>query len=349
MPSAQQVAWAKTRVAAMVGSALAILSAMVYLLIGGSDAFRPADHVYTHMVDLQGLAKGSPVRFNGIHVGEVTSVKLSHLADPQKVVEVEMSILDRYIKSIPQDSTVAVAADTVIGDKFADINEGKSSGHVQPGGELASPPRPEINKADIINEAHQVLARMDSLFADIESGQGEFGKFFNNEEIYSRALGTVTGFQEQMRSIRSGKSPMGRLLYDESSYEQIRAPIKRVNEKLAELDSGQTPASKLLKDSAQYDQVRKSIADLNRNLEQINSGKGGASLLKNDEAYIRISKMLGHLEAQIDAFNAGEGPLGHLMLDSTLYDNLRGVTARLQSLLNDLRGNPRKFLRKKVF
>ncbi|PYT24621.1 MAG: hypothetical protein DMG57_28405 [Acidobacteria bacterium] len=349
MPSAQQVAWAKTRVAAMVGSALAILSAMVYVLVGGSDFFRPSEPVRTHMVDLQGLAKGSPIRFNGIRVGEVKAVRLSHLNDPQKVVEVDMSILDRYISSIPEDSTVTVAADTVIGDKFADINQGKSPQHLQPGGELVSPPRQEINKADIINEAHQVMSRMDGLFADIEAGRGEFGKFFKEEEVYNRALGNVVRFQSQMRSILATESQMGRLLYDESSYEEILAPIRRVNQKLAELDAGQSTGGKFLKNSAQYDQVHKSIADLNRNLAQLNSGKKGAALLKNDEAYNRIYKMLVNLETQIDAFNAGEGPLGHMMVNSSLYDNLQGVTASLQILLNDLRGNPRKFLRKKLF
>jgi len=349
MPSAQQVAWAKTRVAAMVGSALAILSAMVYVLAGGSDAFRPAEPVRTYMVDLQGLAKGSPIRFNGIRAGEVKAVRLSHLNDPQKVVEVDMSILDRYINSIPEDSTVAVAADTVIGDKFADINAGKSPRHIRPGGELLSPPRQEINKADIINEARQVLSRMDALFADIEAGRGEFGKFFKDDQFYTRAVAEVVEFQNQMRSISTIESRMGRLLYDEASYEEIRAPIRHINEKLAELNAGQTTGSKFLKDSAQYDQVRKSKQDINGNLAQHNSGKKGAALLKNDEAYNRIYRMLDNLEKQIDAFNAGEGPLGHMMLNSSLYDNLQGVTASLQTLLHELRGNPRKFLRKKVF
>jgi len=349
MPSPEQVAWAKTRVAAMVGAALAILSAIVYVLAGGSDAFRPAEPVRTHMADLQGLAKGSPVRFNGIHVGEVKAVRLSHLSDPQKVVEVDMSILNRYINSIPEDSTVAVAAETVIGDKFADINEGKSPRHVQPGGELVSPPRQEINKADIINEARQVLSRMDGLFADIEAGRGEFGKFVRDEEFYNRALAKVVRFQNQMQSISTAGSKIGRLLYDESSYEEIRAPLRRVNEKLAELDAGKSTGSKLLKDPAQYDHLRKSLADLNRNLERLNSGKQGGKLLKDDEAYKRIYRLLANLETQIDAFNAGEGPLGHMMVNSSLYDNLQGVTANLQTLLHELRGNPRKFLRTKVF
>src|SRR5437763_649945 len=116
MPSAADVAWAKIRVATMIGCAVGILSVVVYLLMGGSEFLQPAATIQTYMTDLSGLTKGSPVRFNGIKIGEVTFTQFSHLNDPQKVVKVDMSIVQRYLNTIPEDSTVAVAAETVLGD-----------------------------------------------------------------------------------------------------------------------------------------------------------------------------------------------------------------------------------------
>src|ERR1700687_2241281 len=141
MPSAAHVAWAKIRVAAMIGCAVGILCVVIYLLGGGSEFLQPAVTIQTYMTDLSGLTKGSPVRFNGIKVGEVTSTQFSHLNDPKKVVKVEMSIVQRFLNAIPEDSTVVVAAETVLGDKFADINEGKSPRHVRPEAVLVTPPR----------------------------------------------------------------------------------------------------------------------------------------------------------------------------------------------------------------
>src|SRR6185369_13807564 len=102
MPTVQEVTSAKFRVAVMIGSALAILSVLVYLLAGGANWLQPAADVRTYMVDVTGLAKGSPVRFNGIRIGKVTSVQLSHLPDPLKVIRVEMSIVNHYLRSIPE-------------------------------------------------------------------------------------------------------------------------------------------------------------------------------------------------------------------------------------------------------
>src|SRR6266852_3038570 len=98
MPSAAHVAWAKFRVAAMIGCAVGIASVLVYLLLGGSEFLQPAATIHTYMIDLSGLAKGSPVQFNGIRVGAVVRAELSHLPDPQKVVQVDMSIVQHFLQ-----------------------------------------------------------------------------------------------------------------------------------------------------------------------------------------------------------------------------------------------------------
>ncbi len=44
---------------------------------------------------------------------------------------------------------------------------------------------------------------MDSLFADIEAGRGEFGKLVKGEEIYDSIVKKVTDFQRQIRAATS--------------------------------------------------------------------------------------------------------------------------------------------------
>jgi phospholipid/cholesterol/gamma-HCH transport system substrate-binding protein len=351
MPSAAHVAWAKFRVATMIGCAIGIASVLVYLLLGGSEFLQPSVTVHAYMVDLSGLAKGSPVQFNGIRVGEVTATHLSGLKDPQKVVRVDMSIMRHFLAAIPEDSTVAVSADTVIGDKFADISEGKSPTHLAPDGELRSPPpKNEIVMADLINAARQILARMDTLFGDIEAGRGELGKFVKGEEFYNTALKKVTTLERKMHEATSKNTPVGRLIYDEAYYAELREPVRRLDRTLAELQAGQGEGGKLLKDSAQYDQLRKSVGDLNRALEDLNSGKGQAGkLLKDDTQYRRVYRMVEHLNSQLDALNSGEGELGSLIASASLYESLNGGMKDLQNTLKALRQNPKKFVYLKLF
>jgi phospholipid/cholesterol/gamma-HCH transport system substrate-binding protein len=350
MPTTEEITWAKFRVVVLIGCALVIVSVLVYLLLGGADIFQPAITIRTYMTDLSGLERKSPVRFNGIRVGEVTETRLSGLPDPQKVVRVEMSIMNRYLRAIPEDSTVAVSSDTVIGDKFADINEGKSPRHLQPNAVLVTPPPKAINTADLIKAGRQILAEMDVAIGDIEAGRGELGQFIKGQAIYDQALNKVVALQKQIRALAGKDSRAGQFIYDDAVYRKIEAPVQRLDKALAELEAGQGAGGTLLKDSARYDQLRKSVGDLNRALADLNAGKGqGGKLLKDDELYASINQIVDKLTVQVDALTSGEGTLGRLMTNSSAYENLQGRTKDLQGVLKELRENPRKFLRLKVF
>jgi phospholipid/cholesterol/gamma-HCH transport system substrate-binding protein len=350
MPTTAEVAWAKFRVVVLIGCALIIVSVLVYLLLGGSDIFQPAVTIRTYMTDLSGLARKSPVRFNGIRVGAVTETALSGLRDPQRVVRVDMSIMNRYLRAIPEDSTVVVSADTVIGDKFADVNEGKSPRHLEPNAVLVTPPPKANSNADLIKAGRQILAEMDVAISDIEAGRGELGQFIKGEAVYDQALNKVLALQKEIRAAAGKESRAGRLIYDDTLYRQIEAPVNRLDNALAQLQAGQGAGGKLLKDSARYDQLRKSIGDLDRSLADLNAGKGQAGkLVKDDELYTRINQVVDKLTGQVDALNAGQGTLGQLMISNDLYENLQGSMKNLQGVLRELRENPRKYLRLKVF
>jgi len=126
MPTPEEVAWAKFRVGAMIGCAMGILAVLIYLLMGGADAFQPSASVYAYLKDLGRVQKNSAVQFNGIHVGEVSKVALSGLKDPNKAVRIDLAIENRYLNAIPLDSTVEVTAENVLDDQFVNIIEGKN-------------------------------------------------------------------------------------------------------------------------------------------------------------------------------------------------------------------------------
>lgn len=69
-----------------------------------------------------GLNTGADVRINGIKVGTVIAQKINSL---DYMVDVKVSILPNI--SIPSDSTILVAGDGLMGDKFIKIEPGTSS------------------------------------------------------------------------------------------------------------------------------------------------------------------------------------------------------------------------------
>ena len=100
------VTLAKIRVGAMAVVALAILSVIVFLLIGGN-IFEPKAALYTYLRDISGLVKTYEVRMNGVLVGKIKSVELAESSDPRRVVRVEMSMPERYLRAdMPPETLV---------------------------------------------------------------------------------------------------------------------------------------------------------------------------------------------------------------------------------------------------
>ena len=334
----------------MIGCALGIIFVIVYLLLGGVDAFQASAPVHVYLRDLSGLQNKSAVQFNGIQVGEVSHFQLSGLNDPNRAVRVDMLIYTRYLAAIPEDSTVEVTALNLLDEQFVNINEGTSPRHIMPGTELRPSPPPAINPAQIMAGGRQILAQLDAVVRDMETGQGAVGHLVRGDEIYNSILRKVSEFQRAVQAAANKNTLTGRLIFDDSYYDRLESPVKKLDRSLADLEAGQGSLGKFLKDPAQYQQLRKSVGDLNRALGELNAGKGTTGrLLKDDELYRRINRLVETLIEQIDGLNYGETGLGELLVNSSLYETLSGSTKSLEEMMRALRQNPRKMLRPKIF
>jgi phospholipid/cholesterol/gamma-HCH transport system substrate-binding protein len=58
--------------------------------------------------------------------------------------------------------------------------------------------------------------------------------------------------------------------------------------------------------------------------------------------------VLGKVDTTLDRVNSGQGTLGQLLVNPQLYDSMHGLSSELQSLVKDIRANPKKFLRVKL-
>lgn len=76
-----------------------------------------------------GLNTGADVRINGIKVGSVVSQKINPL---DYMVDVKLSLMPNI--SLPIDSTITIAGDGLMGDKFIKIEPGQSSQKMEPEG-----------------------------------------------------------------------------------------------------------------------------------------------------------------------------------------------------------------------
>ena len=81
------------------------------------------------------------------------------------------------------------------------------------------------------------------------------------------------------------------------------------------------------------------ITDLSESLKQ----------LPLDETMNKVNTTLANLQALSEQLNDKNSSLGKLMNDRELYDNANHAIASLDSLLNDVKANPKRYINVKVF
>ena len=339
MPSARYVRWAKFRVLAVCAAAVVIVSILTYLLTGGSLLTERAT-MYLYIADATGLGPGAPVRVDGIGVGKVRSVALSGSSQPDRVVQVTMTVERSRLNSIPDDSTAQLASETMIGDKFVDISSGTSRRFVSPGGEIAFKGSPDLLKGLDLRQFEQQLKVVGALLDDIEQGRGDVGQFVMGEQMYNDLRKRFSQIQSGIRAAASTTGDVGRELHTDLLYRQISQPLMELDRSLARLQSGQGSAGQLLRDSAQYEKLRSDMGGLRRSIADLRA----AEFVRSDSLYADWNRRVLSLIESVDAFNRGPA-----MTTTQAYDNLNGFARELRDTMRDFRQNPRKFLRIKVF
>ncbi|MGA2738395.1 MAG: MlaD family protein [Bryobacteraceae bacterium] len=354
MPERSKIRWSQLKVGVVAFAAMVILGVLIFLLTGNRNIFERDQIVRTYMADGAGMTESTPVRLNGILAGAVQGIRLSGSKDPRRAVEFRLTIQEKYMREIPEDSTAAVTAANLLGSKFIDITKGKSATPVKPGGELRSLQTQDIpelmaQSANLIQTLQDISKRADDMLADINAGKGNLGKLLRDEELYKRLNAIAAEGQQLLADVRNGKGTLSKLIYDDSLYQEVRAPIKRIDQMLADLQQGQGTAGKLLKDPQVYDEAQQTLAEMRRLTQELNAGKGTAGkLLKDDQLYTQLTGLTAKLDATIDRINSGQGTVGQLLVNPQMYEAMNGAMREFQGLAKDIRSNPKKFLRIKL-
>ena len=350
MADRTKVRWSQLKIGIVAGTGFIILFVLVFLLTSSKSPFTRYALLRTYMDNAAGLPDGTEVQLNGIHIGVLETPRLTESHDPKRAVEFDMMVDPKFLPQIPEDSSVAIAASTLLGGKIIDITKGQSKVPVKPGAELRSSQLEDIPQLMgemkvVLDSLQTIVTRVDNLLGGVEKGQGNIGKLIKDEELYDRLNGIAAEGQKLLSDVRTANGTLGKLIYDDTLYRDLDAPLKRVDSMMAALQGGQGTAGKLLKDPALYDEAHQSLTEIHALLDQLNAGKGTAGkLVKDDQLYTHLDELVAKFNVTVDKINAGQGTLGQLAVNPQLYDALTSATLEFQALAKDMHANPKRFL-----
>ncbi len=280
----------------------------------------------------QQLKVGQPVYLAGVQIGYVQNVDL----DPEGYLDVKMAI-DRGRK-VPEGSTVTVISEGIFGDKSVAI---KPCRRYQPPVGATEPARGAAPAPPAAAPAGDQgpVCRPGAFMAANDTIPAGHGAPSIDDILFK--MDTITGsLNDVARTVKIEFVTNGGIA-------ELRKTIASTNTLVTNLNDVANTQSKALTatlaslrrslnaiDSATVDSTMHSLSAASKNL---------ASLTRNlDSSSVRVNALLAKADS-------GKGTIGLLMNDPGVYNNLRALLARLDSLTADIKANPKKYINVKVF
>jgi phospholipid/cholesterol/gamma-HCH transport system substrate-binding protein len=339
VPSVRRVRWARFRVGSVAVVSSIIFLTLAYLLTGGT-LLEPKARLYLFIPDATGLGLHSPVRVDGIGIGEVDWVGFSGSSDPLRIIRVQLTIIKSRLPSITADSIAQISNDTLVGDKFVDVTTGKAAGHVVENGELHFKPQPDLMRSVDLTDFAKQLRIVDATLDDIEQARTPLGEFVMGDQMYQDLRKRFTELENTVHRAAAADAALGSLVYTDAALEKFRAPLLEFDRAIAMIQSGQGGLGAFLRDPAQYEQFRATLHDLRQSILDVRS----AELIRSDSAYFGWTQSVASIARQVDEINASP-----LLNVADMYERFNGAARDIGHSVKDFRENPKKYLRLKVF
>jgi phospholipid/cholesterol/gamma-HCH transport system substrate-binding protein len=344
VPSQREVRWSQLKVGVLVLVAICALIALIFLMTGtGGSIFTRRIVVHSFFNNAAGVKAGAPVTLQGVTIGSVSKVLINprHKDTP---VEVIMKLGTDYQNDLHTDSIASLTTAGLLGNTFIDIDSSHATGSpLKNGDELPVHQAPSLSDVikssqGTIQQVNDILAKVNAITDEVQSGQGTIGKFLKDPALYNHAVKTIAQAQTLIQGINNGRGSLGKLVTDDTLYNHANQTVSQLQAVVGGINEGKGTVGKLVKDPALYN-------NLNRVVAGIDQGRGTLGMLARDEAFRKkVGLTVTDLHTMLNGVNQGNGTVGKLMKDPTLYNNSNSMIVEMRSLLKAIRKNPKKYL-----
>lgn len=276
--------------------------------------------LYAVYQNVNGLQPSNPVYINGVKVGQAGKVYFN--PNLKGDIIVELIFTDPF--PVPANSTARIFSEDLMGSKAVEILLGSG---------------PEAKTGD-------------TLATDVETSL----KDAVNQQILPlkvKAEGLISSIDTIVVALQG--------IFNKDAREDLVASIKSIRQTFSNLEStSQSLDTLMITQSNRLASILYNIdmitRNLNNNSEEINRVLDNLASLSDTLARANISGVIGNLDKTVSdisvvmkKIDSGEGTLGQLINNDQLYIELEKSAKDLNLLLEDIRLNPKRYVRVSVF
>ncbi len=299
--------------------------AIAILIIGinylkGIDFFNPNNTFYAVYPNVSGLKVSNSVTINGYKVGQVKTISLK--PDFSGVL-VTFSVDKNFI--IPDSTIAQIYSSDIMGTKAVKL---------------------------ILSDSKNMLSNGDTLLSDTEKDL--------KEQVNAELLPLKQKTEDLISSFDSALAIVQNVFNEKTrenlllSFESIKKTLKYLEETTLTVDTLMTTQKgKLVRI---FSNVESISANLKNNNEQLTNIINNFSAVSDTLARIQFAtvmekaqRTLTQTSQLVEKINSGQGTIGMLVNNDTLYKHLEESAKDLDYLLEDIQQNPKRYLHFSVF
>lgn len=313
----------RRRLALVVGLfvvvALGLAALSVFTLGSRRGLLSERYRLITYFENVQGLVAGAPVRLAGKDVGTVENVTFAPLEAEVPAVRVVMRVDQSVQDRIRSDSVASIGTVGLLGDKYVEVQMGTPDGRIlESGDELASVSPLDLGTA--VERGTQAIDNIARLTENVNQVIEDFGEAMGGRRIAE----ATAALSEMVQQVREGDGLLHSLIYDRYEGEgvaSIEASLATLEDILDEIARGDGLLHRLVYrpvgEEDPVSELARATARLDALLTRLEQGEGTLGMLIRDPSLYR------DLRAVLEKVDQGEGTLGLLVNDPALYEDLR--------------------------
>lgn len=292
--------------------ALTILAALIvgfigYRVMSDLPLLRQSNVIHSYFERADGLTPGNSVYINGVRVGSVKRLELVHGDSVEVTMNFDLDV------DIPKNSVAYLESSGLLDEKAIIVERGDAEENLQYGDTMKGVYRGGMMET-LKQEGEQLSEDVSESFEKLNGLLAQL-----NTMLDDKTKGKVDSVIQNLQNTTQNIS--GIL---ENKREDMEASIEHAHQFLANVDTVSA------RNKSRVDSV---LTGLDRSLNEL-------EMLSRD-----LKKTNAELNEILTKINNGEGSLGKMLNDPTLYDNLESLSGEMNSLVKNINENPRKYLK----
>lgn len=290
----------------------------------GVNLFEPKNYYIARFEKVDGLTVSSPVMVNGYQVGLVKEINFDYNTNE---IEVKMS-LDEELK-IPIGSSVSLSSQ-LLGSPTLVLNLAHGEACYKVGDVIPSSVQTGLMDKvgnDIMPQVNEIMPKVNDILTNVNT-------LTSNPALHN----SMSQLDDITAKINASAQDLTVLMNNLSSLSQnLNSSVPGVINGF----SGIVP-----KVDGTMNNIQTLTSNLNSKVNDLPTQQLQATINDLNATLANLRALTAELNAKLNDRNSS---LGLLLNDRQLYDNANGVVMSLDSLLIDLKANPKKYVTIKVF